>query len=125
MNTGTKVLNKKWANNYGKTKKMPISIVRPTLKELKPSDKSIESGIVSTKNVRALAQALMTCSKLDNFERVMNNIRIVALVIMGILSFALILLSVANFLMTMIVLAIACGICASTMILLSYFYIRH
>lgn len=118
-------VNKKWANNYGKTKKMPISIVRPTLKELKPSDKSIESGIVSTKNVRALAQALMTCSKLDNFERIMNNIRIVALVIMGILSFALILLSVANFLMTMIVLAIACGICASTMILLSYFYIKH
>ncbi|MBR2381201.1 MAG: hypothetical protein IKA84_01740 [Clostridia bacterium] len=118
-------VNKKWANNYGKTKRMTISIVRPTLKELKPSDKSIESGIVSTKNVRALAEALMMCTKLDSFERILNGIRTVALVIMGILAFALILLSKANFLMTMIVLTIACGVCASAMALLSYFYIKH
>ena len=118
-------VNKKWATNYGNAKKMPISIVRPTLKELKPSDKSIESGIVSTKNVRALVQALIMCSKLDSFERVLNNIRTVALVIMGILSFALILLSEANFVMSMMVLTIACGVCASIMALLSYFYIKH
>ena len=118
-------VNKKWANNYGNIKKMPISIVRPTLKELKPSDKSIESGIVSTKNVRALVQGLMMCSKLSNFERILNSIRTVALVIMGILSFALILLSEINFIMAMIVLSIACGVCAFTMLVLSYFYIRH
>ena len=118
-------VNKKWANNYGNMKKMPISIVRPTLKELKPSDKSIESGIVSTKNVRALVQGLMMCSKLSNFERILNSIRTVALVIMGILSFALILLSKINFIMAMIVLSIACGVCAFTMLVLSYFYIRH
>ena len=118
-------VNKKWANNYGNMKKMPISIVRPTLKELKPSDKSIESGIVSTKNVRALVQGLMMCSKLSNFERILNSIRTVALVIMGILSFALILLSEINFIMAMIVLSIACGVCAFTMLVLSYFYIRH
>ena len=118
-------VNKKWAKNYGNAKKMPISIVRPTLKELKPSDKSIESGVVSTKNVRSLAEALMMCTKLDNFERVINNVRTVALVLMGILAFALILLSKANFLITMLLLTVACGVCASTMVLISYFYIKH
>ena len=118
-------VNKKWATNYGGAKKMSISIVRPTLKELKPSDKSIESGIVSTKNVRSLVQALLMCSKINGFERILNTIRMVALVIVGILSFALILLSEANFLMTMIVLTVACGVCASTMALLSYFYIKY
>ena len=118
-------VNKKWATNYGGAKKMSISIVRPTLKELKPSDKSIESGIVSTKNVRSLVQALLMCSKINSFERILHTIKMVALVIVGILSFALILLSEANFLMTMIVLAVACGVCASTMALLSYFYIKY
>ena len=55
-----------------------------------------ESGVVSVKNVRALLEALMMCIKLNNFESVLSRVRAVALVLMGILSFALVLLSGIN-----------------------------
>ena len=117
-------VNNKWAKNYGRAKKMSISIVRPTLKEIKPNEKSIESGVVSTKNVRSLAEALMTCIKLNNLERILGNIRTVAIVLMGILSFALILLSGINA-FTMLVMSLACAFCVSIMTLVTYFYVKR
>ena len=117
-------VNNKWAKRYGDAKKMPLSIVRPTLKEIKPSEKSIESGVVSTKNVRALSEALMMCIKLDNLERIFNNMKTIALIVMGVVAFALVLLSGIN-IMTMVWMTISCGVCASIMALITYFYIKH
>ena len=117
-------VNNKWAKRYGEAKKMPLSIVRPTLKEIKPNEKSIESGVVSTKNVRALSEALMMCIKLDNLERLFNNMRTIALIVMGIVAFALVLLSGIN-IVTMGAMTIACALCASIMTLITYFYIKH
>lgn len=117
-------VNRKWAKTYGEMKKFDISIVRPTLKEIKPSEKSIDSGIVSVKNVRALSEALMMCIKLSNFESLISKIRIVALVLMGILSFALVLLSGIN-MMSILALSLTLGLCASIMALLTHFYIKN
>ena len=117
-------INNKWAKRYGEAKRMPISIVRPTLKEIKPNEKSIESGVVSTKNVRALSEALMMCIKLDNLERIFGNMRTVALIIMGIVSFAFVLLLGIN-IITILSMVLACGLCASIMTLITYFYIKH
>lgn len=117
-------VNSKWAKKYGEMKKFSISIVRPTLKEIKPSEKSIESGVVSVKNVRALSEALMMCIKLNRFESLISKIRIVALVVLGILSFALILLSGINT-MTLLALFLTTAVCASIMGLLTYFYIKN
>ena len=117
-------VNSKWAKKYGEMKKFSISIVRPTLKEIKPSEKSIESGVVSVKNVRALSEALMMCIKLNRFESLISKIRIVALVVLGILSFALMLLSGINT-MTLLALFLTTAVCASIMGLLTYFYIKN
>ena len=117
-------VNNKWAKKYGDTKKFDISIVRPTLKEIKPSEKSIDSGVVSVKNVRALSEALMMCIKLSSFEALISKIRIVALVLMGILSFALVLLSGINT-MTVLALALTSALGASIVALLTHFYIKN
>ena len=117
-------VNNKWAKRYGEMKKFSISIVRPTLKEIKPNEKSIDSGIVSVKNVRALSEALMMCIKLNNFETLISKVRVVSLIVMGILSFALILLSGIN-LMTVLALSIALGLGASIVALLTHFYIKN
>lgn len=117
-------VNNKWAKMYGDKKKFSISIVRPTLKEIKPNEKSLESGVVSVKNVRALSEALMMCIKLNNFETIISKIRIVALILMGILSFALVLLSGIN-LMTILDLVFATCFGASIMALLTHFYIKN
>lgn len=117
-------INSKWGKVYGSMKKCDISIVRPTLKEIKPNEKSLESGVVSVKNVRALLEALMMCIKLNNFESVLSRVRAVALVLMGILSFALVLLSGINT-MTVLSLSLATALCASIMSLLTYFYIKN
>ena len=117
-------INNKWAKKYGEMKKCSISIVRPTLKEIKPSEKSIDSGVVSVKNVRALSEALMMCIKLNRFESLIAKIRVIALILMGILSFALILLSGINIMM-MLSLALSLCLGASIMFLLTYFYIKN
>ena len=120
-------VNTKWAKKYGDMKRCPISIVRPTLKEIKPSEKSIESGIVSIKNVRALSEALIMCIKLNSLEALMGKVRTVALVLMGILSFALVLIpnpSAIN-IMTILALTLASAVCTSIMALLTYFYIKN
>lgn len=117
-------VNSKWAKRYGEMKKCSIGIVRPTLKEIKPSEKSIESGVVSVKNVRALSEALLMCIKLNRFESLISKIRVVALVLVGILSFALILLSGIN-IMTMLSLVLSLAFGASIMCLLTYFYIKN
>ncbi len=117
-------VNNKWAKRYGDMKKFSISIVRPTLKEIKPNEKSIDSGIVSVKNVRALSEALMMCIKLNNFETLISKVRVVALIVMGILSFALVLLSGIN-LMTVLALSIALSLGASIVALLTHFYIKN
>ena len=93
-------------------------------KEIKPSEKSIESGVVSVKNVRALSEALIMCIKLNRFESFISKIRAISLVIVGLLSFALILLSGIT-VMTMISLALSLAFCASILCLLTYFYIRN
>ena len=120
-------VNNKWAKKYGEAKRYPISIVRPTLKEMKPNEKSIESGIVSVKNVRALSEALMMCVKLNGFEALLSKVRVVALILIGILSFALILLPDfgAINIMTILALTLASAVCASIMMLLSHFYIKN
>ena len=119
-------INNNWAKRYGELKQMPISIVRPTLKEIKPNEKSIESGVISTKNVRALAEALMMCIKLDNLEGIFRKIRAIALVLMGILSFVLISLSGSNIsIITLLALSLGCALCTSVMMMVTYFYVKH
>ena len=117
-------INNKWAKKYGEMKKFSISIVRPTLKEIKPSEKSIESGVVSIKNVRTLTEALMMCIKLNNLEAIMSKIRAVALVIVGILSFAL-LLRLEISIITICIMSLSLGLSASIMALLTHFYIKN
>ena len=116
-------INNKWAKKYGEMKKFSISIVRPTLKEIKPSEKSIEGGVVSAKNVRALSEALMMCIKLHHFEVIMGKLRAVSIVAMGILSFALVLFAGINT-VSMLVMLLASALCASIMTLLTYFHIK-
>lgn len=117
-------INNKWAKKYGDAKRFSISIVRPTLKEFKPHEKSIEGGVVSTKNVRALSEALMMCIKLNAFETLISKARMVSIVLVGILSFALVLLSGINT-VSILVLALATALCASIMMLLTHFYIKR
>ena len=117
-------INNRWAKKYGETKKFAISIVRPTLKEIKPNEKSIEGGVVSTKNVRALSEALMMCIKLHSFEELLAKFRAISIVGMGILSFALVLFSGINT-VSMLVMILASALCASLMTLLTYFYIKR
>ena len=117
-------INNKWAKKYGEMKKFSISIVRPTLKEIKPNEKSIDSGVVSIKNVRMLTEALMMCIKLNNLEGIMSKVRAVALVMLGILSFAL-LLQLEISILTICIMALTLGLSASIMILLTHFYIKN
>lgn len=117
-------INNVWAKKYGEAKKFAIGVVRPTIKEIKTHDKSIESGIVSTKNVRALIEALMMCTRLDSFEVILSKIRMASVVLVGILSFALVLLSGAN-IVCMLALSLACALCASVMMILTHFYIKR
>ena len=117
-------VNNKWAKKYGEAKRFAISIVRPTLKEFKPHEKSIEGGVVSAKNVRALSEALMMCIKLDGFEALITKVRTVSIVLMGILSFALVLFAGINT-VSVLVLALASALCASIMMLLTHFYIKR
>lgn len=117
-------INNKWAKHYAQMKKFNISIVRPTLKEFKPSEKSIDGGIVSTKNVRALIEALMMCIKLDGLENTIEKFRMGSIVFIGILSFALALLSGINIL-SILILTLAVALCASIVALLTHFYIKR
>ena len=117
-------INSKWAKRYGAIKKFNISAVRPTLKEITPQSKSIEGGVVSTKNVRALTEALMMCIKLDSFERLMSTMRTVCVILIGILSFALSLFSGINT-VSLLVLALGTALCASIMMLITHFYLKR
>ena len=117
-------VNNKWAKRYSSIKKIDISIVRPTLKEMKPAEKSIDGGIVSAKNVRALTEALMMCVKLDRLEALFSKMRVASIVLVGILSFALMLFSGINT-VSMLALILACALCASVMMLLTHFYIKR
>lgn len=117
-------INNKWAKAYGNNKRCNISVVRPTLKDSKTQDKSIDGGIVSAKNVRALVEALMMCIRLYSFENIIGKLRIAAILLIGILTFALVLFSGVNT-VSMLLLMLACALSASVMILLSYFYIKR
>lgn len=117
-------VNNKWARKYGEAKRFDISIVRPTLKEIKPHEKSIEGGVVSVKNVRALTEALMMCIKLDTFESLISKIRTASIVFVGILSFALVLFSGINA-VSILALTLCVALCASIMMLLTYFHIKR
>ena len=66
----------------------------------------------------------MMCIKLSSFEALISKIRIVALVLMGILSFALVLLSGINT-MTVLALALTSALGASIVALLTHFYIKN
>ena len=117
-------INDRWAKRYGNLKKMDISMVRPTLKEIKPSEKSIDGGVVSTKNVRALTEALMMCIRLDRFESLISKMRTVFVILTGILAFALVLLSGINT-VSMLALTLEVAFCTSLMMLLTHFYIKR
>ena len=117
-------INNKWAKRYGALKKINISAVRPTLKEITPQSKSIEGGVVSTKNVRALTEALMMCIKLDSFEHLISTMRTVSVILIGILSFALSLLAGINT-VSLLVLALGAALCASIMMLITHFYLKR
>jgi hypothetical protein len=117
-------INNKWARHYGNSKKCNISVVRPTLKESRAHDKSIDGGVVSAKNVRALTEALMMCVRLYTFENIIGKLRIAAISLIGVLTFALVLVSGVNT-VSMLLLMLACALSASVMILLSYFYIKR
>ena len=118
------LISSKWAKAYGNNKRCNISVVRPTLKDSKTQDKSIDGGIVSAKNVRALVEALMMCIRLYSFENIIGKLRIAAILLIGILTFALVLFSGVNT-VSMLLLMLACALSASVMILLSYFYIKR
>ena len=117
-------INNRWAKRYSEIKKFRISTVRPTLNDLKSQEKSIEGGVVSAKNVGALTEALMMCIKLNNFESLIAKVRTIAVILMGILSFALVLLSGIDT-VCMLALMLASALCASIMMLLSHFYIKR
>lgn len=117
-------VNERWAKHYGDIKKFDISIVRPTLKEIKPRDKSIDGGIASVKNVRALAEALMMCIKLDSFESLIGKMRIASIVLVALLTLALTLFAGINT-VTLLVLSLTCAFGASVMMLMTHFYIKR
>ncbi len=117
-------INDKWASTYGAAKRCNISVVRPNLKELKPQEKSLDSGIVSIKNVRAISEAVMMCTRLYSFEAFISKIRIVAILLMGILNFTLVMVSGINT-VSMLLLTLASALGASVMVLLSHFYIKR
>ena len=117
-------INTKWAKKYGKKKNFNLSSVRPTIKELGQKDKSIEGGVVSARSVRALAEALMMCIKLDSFESLMSKLRIIAVIFVGILTFALVLFSGINT-VSLLALILALALCASIMMLLTHFYLKQ
>ena len=117
-------INNRWAKKYGVAKNFHISTVRPTVKEIKPTDKALEGGVVSAKNVRALVEALMTCVKLDGLESLMNTARTVAMILMGVLTFALVLFSGINT-VSMLALMLASALGASVMMLLTHFYLKR
>lgn len=117
-------INNRWAKRYSEIKKFRISTVRPTLNDFERQEKSIEGGIVSAKNVGALSEALMMCIKLNSFESLIAKVRTIAVVLMGILSFALVLLSGIDT-VCMLALVLASALCASIMMLLSHFYIKR
>lgn len=116
-------VNDTWAKKYGDTKKCSVSTVRPNVSELKPSEKSLECGIVSTKNVRALAEALIMCSRLDAYDSFISKIRAAAIVLVGILTFALMLFNITNA-VSMLLLMLACALGTSIMMLLTHYYIK-
>lgn len=117
-------INDKWAKHYGELKKFDISIVRPTLKEIKPRDKSIDGGVASVKNVRALAEALMMCIKLDSFESVIGKMRIASIVLVAMLTLALVLFAGIDT-VSLLVLSLTCALGASIMMLMTHFYIKR
>ena len=117
-------INNRWAKKYSEIKKFRISTVRPTLNDLKSQEKSIDGGVVSSKNVGAITEALMMCIKLDNFESLIAKVRTIAVILMGILCFALVLLSGIDT-VCMLALVLASALCASIMMLLSHFYIKR
>ncbi len=118
-------VNERWAKRYSKMKKMDISTVRPTLNEIsKPAKKTVEGGLVSGKNVSSLIEALMLCIRLDRFESLVSKMRTVFVVLTGILSFALVLLSGINA-VSMLALTLETAFCASLMMLLTHFYIKQ
>ena len=117
-------INDKWAKKYGNIKNFSISAVRPTLKEIKKTERALEGGIVSSKNVRALAEALMMCVKLDAFDSFISKLRIAAVILVGALSFALVIFSGVNA-VSMLLLLLVCAFGASVMMLLSYFYVKR
>ena len=117
-------VNDKWAKSYGAAKKCSISVVRPTLRELKAQDKPLESGIVSAKNVRAISEAIMMCTRLYSFESLISKIRMGAIVLIGVLTFILVRISGINAI-SMLLLMLACALGASVMMLLSNFYIKR
>ena len=117
-------INTKWSKKYGAKKNFRISSVRPTIKELGQKEKSIEGGVLSTRSVRALTEALMMCIKLDSLEGIMSKLRIIAVIFVGILTFALVLFSGINT-VSMLALALALALCTSIMVLLTHFYLKH
>ena len=118
-------INDKWAKSYGASKRCTISAVRPNIKELKPKEKNVESGIVSVKNVRAISEAVMMCTRLYSFESFVAKIRIAAIVLMSILTFTLVTVSSGVNVVCMMLLMLACALSASVMMLLSHFYIKR
>ena len=118
-------INDKWAKTYGAAKRCSISVVRPNIKELKPRDKTIESGVVSIKNVRALSEAVMMCTRLYSFESFIAKVRIAAIVFIAVLTFILITISNGVNVVCMLLLLLTCAFGASVMMLLSHFYIKR
>jgi hypothetical protein len=117
-------INDRWAKSYGSAKKCSIRVIRPTLKELKPQEKAIDGGLVSIKNVRAISEAVMMCTRLYSFESVISKIRIASMVIIGALILTLVMISGIN-MVSMLLLLLACALFTSIMILLSHFYIKR
>lgn len=117
-------INERWAKTYGAAKKCSISIIRPNLTELKPRDKSVDAGLVSIKNVRAISEAVMMCNRLNAFEPIIAKIRIASIILMGILNLTLVMVSGINT-VSMLLLMLTCALFASVMMLLSHFYIKR
>ena len=117
-------VNTRWANKLSKYKKSPISVVKPSLKELTRSKSSADSGIVSAMSSRAALEALIMCIRLCEFEKIISKLRIFSVVLGTVLSLVLLLFAGVNA-VSLLVMALYSAACISAMILLSYLYTKR
>lgn len=116
-------VNYRWANKLAKYKKWRISVAKPSVKELGAKKKSSDSGVVSAKSSRSAIEALLTCLKLCELERVISRLRIASVAVGAVLALILLLFAGANT-VSLLVMSLYAAICGSASMLMSYIYTK-